>query len=176
MYCRKVDTVDKQMGKMVQRFWDAYFVYFAYFFFFFLSFFTINHFSFSHRWKCKILIKSLLILILFSGLVFRAGFLQNSFRCLFCTTIEGFERFANLHQKEDLLLILSKFLRKGGWMGSWIGWVSNSQQPPRGETWKIIIIYYIIHNRILDTIINFIANNVELIGCARGFVDYFFIL
>ena len=46
-------------------------------------------------------------------------------------------------------------------MGSWIGWVSNSQQPPRGETWEIIIIYYIIHNRIYDMIINFIANNMS---------------
>ena len=71
------------------------------------------------------------------------------------------ERFAILRQKEDLSLILNNFLRKGGWMGSRIGWVSNSQQPPRGETWEIIIIYYIIHNRICDTIINFIANNMS---------------
>ena len=71
------------------------------------------------------------------------------------------ERFAILRQKEDLSLILNNFLRKGGWMGSRIGWVSNSQQPPRGETWEIIIICYIIHNPISGTVINFIANNMS---------------
>lgn len=33
------------------------------------------------------------------------------------------ERFASMHQKKKLLLMLNKFLKyiKGGWMGSWLG-------------------------------------------------------
>ena len=100
------------------------------------------------------------ILFLLSGLACRVDFLVIPFAVCFAQRSK-IRRFAKLHQKEDLSLFLNNFFRDGGWMGPWIGWVSNSQQPPRGETWKIIIIYYIIHNRILDTIINFIANKVS---------------
>ena len=92
-------------------------------FFFFFTLLIINYFSFSYRWKCKILIENFLIQILLSGLASSAPVLYNNFFwCLCCTTIECLnECFANLHQKKSLFenkfSKLNKFFAKGGWMG-----------------------------------------------------------
>lgn len=100
------------------------------------------------------------ILFLLSALACRVDFLIILFAVCFAQRSK-IERFAELHQKENLSLVLNNFFREGGWMGPWIGWVSIRSNLQDGETWEIIIICYIIHNRIIDTIINFIVNDMS---------------
>ena len=96
---------------------------------------------------------------------------------------QRFECFANTHQKKNFLKLFNATLINVFVKGRVDGIVDreglHSQQPPRGETRVIVIISYIITNRITirDTIINYITNNtswlaaIAIVVSVIGWVD-----